>query len=102
MNLDFRCDQAMAGARAYASGCHANHFCAECRHAQLFTAQPSGAFCRQLDDGRYSQGFPVARSVRVLQPACRHYQPRPADDLEFAPPAILLCDEPVSPQAAAY
>ena len=78
MNLDFRCERAMAGASIFAVATHQSHTCAECRNAQLFALQSHGALCAQFNGRR------ERRSILVEQPACGNFEQRPSNDLELA------------------
>jgi hypothetical protein len=77
MNLDFRSETALAGARTYAAGRHDGHTCADCGFAQLFAVQP-GALCTAAGSER------AGKHLQLAQRACHCYVPRPAQDTTMA------------------
>ena len=87
MNLDFRSEQAIRGARMFALAQCSGRTCADCRFAQPFTLQPSGAVCVHRQYGR------TGRSIKLDLPACAEFLARPATDLALTIPAPLKASE---------
>ncbi len=77
MNLDFRSDMILAGAREFEQAHHDGHACGECRFAQMFAVQPR-ALCTHPGAEYAGRVLPAAR------PSCRSFSARPADALELA------------------
>ena len=81
MNLDFRSDKALDGARAFAAGHNNGHQCSECQFAQLYALEDR-AEC-------VSSGNVFFGRVRLAtSPACRRFAVRPVTDVvvaEFIP-----------------
>jgi len=77
MNLDFRCEMALEGARTYEAAHQHGHVCGECRFAQVFAVQPRAACAASGIEN-------AGRVVSVTRPACRHYVARPANDIVMA------------------
>jgi len=80
MNLDFRCDKAVEGARLYALAIQHHTTCGECRFAQAFALQPQGAMCTRLHKGH------TGRVVTFDLPACSLFEERAGKDLGMALP----------------
>ena len=79
MNLDFRSDKALLGARTFAGGRNDSYICVGCSYAQFFAVQP-GAFCTAADS------VCVGKPVPLIQPACADYVTRPQVDMALAAP----------------
>ena len=95
MNLDFRSETALAGARAFAAGHQDGHTCVECSFAQLFAVQPR-ALCAAPASERSGRLLPVT------QPACRHYVARPANDTTVAEVRATYTTKPAKQFAPAW
>ena len=94
MNLDFRSEAALSGARAFAARRQDGRTCAECSFAQLFAVQP-GALCTAPGTKCFG------KHMSVTQPACRRYAARPADDTALAGFLATFAAEPAKPFARA-
>ena len=81
MNLDFRSDKALEGARAFAEGHNNGHQCSECQFAHLYALEDR-AEC--VNSGNEHFG----RVRLATSPACRRFATRPVTDVvvaEFIP-----------------
>ena len=77
MNLDFRSDKALDGARAFAAGHNNGHQCSECQFAQLYALEDR-AEC-------VSSGNVFFGRVRLAtSPACRRFVMRRTAELVVA------------------
>ena len=90
MNLDFRSEKALEGARAFAAARHDGHRCGECRFAQVFAVQPR-AVCVAGDIES------TGKVMTVTRRACRHFAMRTEEDTviaqSLARPAIESADD---------
>ena len=77
MNLDFRSEKLIQGARSFAAAHQDGHVCGQCRYAQMFAVQPRAA-CAAGSAANAGQVMSVTRA------ACRHYAERPARDTAMA------------------
>lgn len=78
MNLDFRAEKLMEGARTFERAAHHHgRVCGECRFAQTFAVQPRAVCAAGRIDG-------ARETVAVTRPACRRYAERPANDVVMA------------------
>lgn len=84
MNLSFRSQQALEGARQYLDSTrgHADCVCAECKFAQMFAVQPR-ALCK------HPAGPQRGRVLFAGGPACVAFQALPGVDLRMARYAVL-------------
>jgi len=77
MNLDFRCERAVEGARGYAAARYNGHQCGECQFAQLFALE-GRAECVATGNEHLGQ-------MRIMtSPACQRFVLRPAGEVVMA------------------
>ncbi|HZL65527.1 MAG TPA: hypothetical protein VFD50_11375 [Thermoleophilia bacterium] len=78
VNLDFRAEKLMEGARTFERAAHHNgRVCGEGRYAEPFAEQPRAACVAIGRDG-------ARGTVAVTRPACRMFAERPANDTAMA------------------
>ena len=77
MNLDFRCERAFEGARAFAAAHYNGHECGECRFAQLFAEQDRGE-CVAAGSEHFG------RVMSAACPACHRFEERLQSDVVIA------------------
>lgn len=93
MNLDFRCEKAIAGARAYAAARYSGHQCGDCQFAQLFAVEDRAA-CVATGNEHLGQ-------MRVMtSPACARFAERPMGEVTMA--TFVAASTPAPPQRYAH
>ena len=89
MNLDFRCEKAIAGARAYAAARYSGHRCGECQFAQLFAVEER-AECIAPGNEHFGQ-------MRVTSsPACTRFAERSGGEVTMA--TFIVASTQAQPQ----